>query len=120
MEFGCGDEDGCDLLQMNVDIVFVQPELPSHCTALSTRPAPRAPAGTEAPECTDPAPRKPGDAGAGGGEAVFVQLCYCVKQNTAKALTCRCVGVLAGAGCFWHHSFTPSCSFRVVPQHSRS
>lgn len=28
----------------------------------------------------------------GGGEAIFVQLCYCVKENTAKPLevqTCR-------------------------------
>ena len=49
MEFGCGHEGhDHDLLQMNVDFAFAWPELPSPGTALSTRPAPRAPARPEA------------------------------------------------------------------------
>lgn len=33
----------------------------------------------------------------GGREAIFVQLCYCVKQNTAKPSKRERAGVLAGA-----------------------
>lgn len=95
VEFGCGDEgDDHDLLQTNVDFAFAWLELPSPGMALRTHPAPRAPArpAAERPELTDLASPEMGDTGVGGGEAIFVQLCYCVKQNTAKPLKCKCAG----------------------------
>lgn len=86
MEFGCGGEgDDRDMLQTNAAFAFAWPELLSPSTALGTRPAPRVPARPEAAlGAADLAPPEVGDTGVGGGEAIFVQLCYCIKQNTAK------------------------------------